>query len=149
MPRYFEEFELGEVLFSTGRTITEADVVNFAALTGDWNELHVNEEFARKGPFGQRIAHGALIFSISIGLLLSDISRRPHVIAFCSVERLRFPKPVFLGDTISAKLTVRSLDPVNKNSGFLEAAQQVFNQNEAVVLTCTTKLLVRRRIPNQ
>lgn len=148
MPRYLEEFELGEVLLSPGRTITEADVVNFAALTGDWNELHLNEVFAREGPFGRRIAHGALIFSISIGLLLSDRSQRPEVIAFCGVDRLRFPKPVFLGDTISGKLTIQSLDPVNENSGFLEAALEVFNQNEAVVLTYRAKFLIRRRVPN-
>ena len=96
MARYFEEIEPGEVFLSQGRTITEADVVGFAALTGDWNEIHVNEEFARQGYYGRRIAHGALIFSISIGLAAqSDRSRQPDLIAFYSVERLRFVKPVF------------------------------------------------------
>src|ERR1019366_6849778 len=105
---YFEEFEQGELLISAGRTVTETDVVNFAALSGDWNELHVNEEFARQGHFGRRIAHGALTFSISTGLAAqTDRSQQPNLIAFYGVDRLRFVKPVFLGDTIRLKQTVQ------------------------------------------
>src|SRR3972149_4557991 len=107
MARYFEEFPEGEVLFSPGRTITEADVVQFAALSGDWNELHVNEEFARRGYFGRRIAHGALILSISTGLAAqTDPCTYPDLIAFYGIDRLRFVKPVFLGDPIRLKQTV-------------------------------------------
>ncbi len=69
MARYFEEYQEGEVFRSPGRTITETDVVNFSALSGDWNELHANEEFARRQYFGRRIVHGALIFSVSMGTL--------------------------------------------------------------------------------
>ena len=146
MARFFEEFEKGEVLFSQGRTITEADVVSFAALTGDWNELHVNEEFARQGHFGRRIAHGALIFSISSGLAAQrEQSLQPELVAFYGVDRLRFVKPVFLGDTIRLKETVRSLEPQNEKWGIVNIVREVLNQNEVVILRYTAKLLVRRR----
>ena len=146
MARYFEEFPEGEVLVSPGRTITETDVVNFAALSGDWNEIHVNEEFARQGYFGRRIAHGALIFSISTGLAAqTDRSKRPDLIAFYGIDRLRFVKPVFLGDTIRLKQTVVTLEPRDEKSGIVNLAREVWNQNDVVTLSYTAKLLVRRR----
>lgn len=75
MGKYFEDYVMGETSVSGTRTITEADIVNFAGRSGDFHELHMSEEFAKKGPFGKRIAHGALIFSISIGSR-PEISRR-------------------------------------------------------------------------
>jgi 3-hydroxybutyryl-CoA dehydratase len=146
MPRYFEEIEPGEVFLSPGRTVTEADVVGFAALTGDWNELHVNEEFARQGYYGRRIAHGALIFSISIGLGAQiDRSQQPDLIAFYSVDRLRFVKPVFLGDTIRLRRTIRALQPLDETRGILQVLGEIINQDDAITLTYTAKMLVRRR----
>ena len=146
MARYFEEFHEGEVVISQGRTITEADVVHFAALSGDWNELHVNEEFARRGYFGRRIAHGALIFSISTGLATqTDRSRHPDLVAFYGVDRLRFVKPVFLGDTIRLRQTVRSLEPRGEKTGIINIAREIVNQDEAITLSYTAKLLVRRQ----
>jgi 3-hydroxybutyryl-CoA dehydratase len=145
MPRYFEEFEPGEVVLSQGRTITEADVMTFAALTGDWNDLHVDEEFARQSKFGRRVAHGALIFSISLGLIQADASRQPRLIAFAGVERLRFVAPVFPGDTITVRRTTQSADPLSENSGFLTALQEVLNQEGVTVLSFTAKFIVRRR----
>ena len=64
MGKYYEDFEIGEEAFTAGRTITEADIVMFAGLTGDWNELHTNKEYSERGPFKQRIAHGARVFSM-------------------------------------------------------------------------------------
>lgn len=121
-------------------------MVNFAAFSGDWNELHANEEFARQGYFGRRIAHGALIFSVSTGLAAqTDLSKHPHLIAFYGVDRLRFVKPVFLGDTIRVKQTVQSLTPRNENSGIVNIAREVLNQEERVTLRYTAMMLVRRR----
>lgn len=146
MARYFEEYQKGEVFVSPGRTITETDVVNFSALSGDWNELHANEEFARRQYFGRRIAHGALIFSVSTGLAAQmDPSQRPDLIAFYGVDRLRFVKPVFLGDTIRLKQTVQSLEPRDEKSGIVNLAREILNQDEAVTLSYTAKLLVRRQ----
>ena len=68
MGKYFEDFEIGDEAKTAGRTITETDIVNFAGITGDWNEIHTNKELAERGPFKQRIAHGALVFSIATGL---------------------------------------------------------------------------------
>lgn len=149
MPRYFEEFEQDEVLISSGRTVTETDVVSFAALSGDWNELHVNEEAARRGYFGRRIAHGALVFSISTGLAAqADRSRQPELIAFYGVDRLRFVRPVFLGDTIHLKQTVQSLDPRDEKSGLISIVCEIVNQDNALTLSYTAKMLVRRRPPS-
>lgn len=147
MPRSFEDYVVGEVVLSQGRTITETDVVNFAALTADWNEIHTNEEFARQGFYGKRIAHGALIFSVSMGLCaLNDRSQQPDLIAFYGVDRLRFIKPVFLGDTIRLKQTVQSLEPrEEKAGGMVNFTHDVLNQADVVVVSYTAKLLVRRR----
>jgi acyl dehydratase len=146
MARYFEDLQQNETQLSQGRTITETDVVNFASLSGDWNELHVNEEFARQGYFGRRIAHGALIFSISGGLMAqTDPSRKPDLIAFYAVDRLRFVRPVFLGDTIRVKQEVQSLDPRDKETGLVTIFREVLNQDSNVVLSYTAKFLVRRR----
>ena len=68
MGLYLEEFEIGKVIKSQGRTITEADIVNFAGISGDWNPLHTDEEFAKANAFGKRIAHGALGVAIATGL---------------------------------------------------------------------------------
>src|SRR5580700_8978709 len=97
---YFEDYTIDEVRTSRGRTITESDVVNFAGLSGDFVELHMNEEYARNGPFGRRIAHGALIFSISTGLMVNLPGEQEAIIAFYGVDKLRFIAPVFIGDTI-------------------------------------------------
>jgi acyl dehydratase len=146
MARYFEEYSEGEVLVSPGRTITEADVVGFAGLSGDWNEIHTNEEFAKKGYYGRRIAHGALIFSISMGLASrNDRSQQPDLIAFYGVDRLRFIKPVFLGDTIHLKQTVLAPEPRDATSGIVNLKHEVFKQDGVLVISYTAKLLVRRR----
>ena len=148
MSRYFEEYREGETFLSPGRTITETDVVNFSSLSGDWNELHTNEEFARREYFGRRIAHGALIFSVSTGLAAqTDPSKKPRLIAFYGVDRLRFVRPVFLGDTIRLKQTVQSLEPRDEKSGIVNMAREILNQNETVTLSYTAKLLVHRQ-PN-
>ncbi len=146
MARYFEEFQEKEVQLSQGRTITEADVVNFASLSGDWNEIHVNDVVARQEYYGRRIAHGALIFCVSAGLMAqTDPSKKPNLIAFYGVERLRFVKPVFPGDTIHVKQTVESLEPRDQSSGIVNLAREVLNQDSNVVLAYTVRFLVRRR----
>ncbi|HSQ20215.1 MAG TPA: MaoC/PaaZ C-terminal domain-containing protein, partial [Blastocatellia bacterium] len=108
MGKYFEDFETGEESTTAGRTITETDIVNFAGITGDWNEIHTNKELAERGPFRQRIAHGALIFSISTGLSVRMGQTADTVIAFYGLDRLRFVKPTFIGDTIRVKQRVEA-----------------------------------------
>jgi acyl dehydratase len=149
MSRYLDEFQPGEVLLSEGRTITEADVVRFAALTGDATGLVLIDTPAgdtAANRLAVRSAPGALIFSISTGLAAGhDRSQQPDLIAFFGVERMRFLEPVGLGDTVRLRQTVESADPINENSGLLTMAEEIVNQNEAIALRYTAKLLVRRR----
>ena len=150
MGKYFEEFESGHESSSAGRTITETDIVNFAALTGDWNEIHTNKELAARGPFGQRIAHGALVFSVATGLSVRMGQTNDTVIAFYGLDRLRFVKPVFIGDTIRVRQRVEGKSERDDKSGIVTFLNEVMNQNEVVVVSYTAKVLLkRRREPNQ
>jgi len=145
MGKYFEDFEAGHESTSAGRTITEADIVNFAALTGDWNEIHTNKELAARGPFGQRIAHGALVFSVATGLSVRMGQTNDTVIAFYGLDRLRFVKPVFIGDTIRVRQRVEGRSERDAKSGIVTFLNEVMNQNEVVVVSYTAKVLLKRR----
>lgn len=144
--KYFEDFVVGEEFISAGRTITEADIVNFAGLTGDWYELHTNKEWAAKGPFGQRIAHGALIFSIATALALRVDPPSDGLMAFYGLDYLRFVKPVFIGDTIYVKQAVTQKTERNDVSGVITARNEVLNQDDQIVVTYTAKVLYKRRL---
>jgi 3-hydroxybutyryl-CoA dehydratase len=142
---YFEDYTIDEVRTSRGRTITEADVVNFAGLSGDFVELHMNEEYARSGPFGRRIAHGALIFSISTGLMVQMTSDHEAIVAFRGVDQLRFVAPVFIGDTIH--VTKKTIDKQSKDGvrGVVAFETTVLNQDGKAVLIYVDRLLVKCR----
>src|SRR3954467_77064 len=101
--RYFEEFELQESRETGGRTITETDVVIHAGQTGDFYPHHMDAEWCKTQPFGQRIAHGTLIFSVAVGMTAGDINPRAFSYGY---DRLRFVKPVFIGDTITGSVTI-------------------------------------------
>jgi len=142
---YFDDYEIDQVRTSRGRTITEADIVNFAGLSGDFVELHVNEEYARNGPFGRRIAHGALIFSISTGLMVQMTSDHEAIVAFRGVDQLRFVSPVFIGDTIH--VTKKTIDKQTKDGvrGLVTFETAVLNQDGKPVLTYIDRLMVKCR----
>lgn len=145
MGKYFEDFELGEEVLTAGRTITEADIINFAGITGDWNEIHTNKEFAESGPFGQRIAHGALIFSIATGLGVRLGHLDGTIIAFYGLDRLRFVKPAFIGDTIHLRQQVQEKAERDQHSGVITSLNEVTNQRSEVVISYIAKVLVKRR----
>ncbi|MBM3725341.1 MAG: dehydratase [Acidobacteria bacterium] len=147
MPRYFEDFTAGSVEESGGRTITEADIVHFAGLSGDFVPLHMDEEYARQSPFGRRIAHGALIFSISTGLMTQSSDIHRTVLAFYGVNRLRFRKPVFIGDTIRVRKTVLGVEQRHQDRGLVTFETQVLNQAGEAVLVYEDVLLIRTRPP--
>jgi acyl dehydratase len=142
---YFEDYTIDEVRTSRGRTITEADIVNFAGLSGDFVELHTNEEYARRGPFGRRIAHGALIFSISTGLMVQMTVNQEAIVAFRGVDQLRFVAPVFIGDTIH--VTKRTIEKHTNDGvrGLLTFETTVLNQDGKPVLTYIDRLMVKCR----
>ena len=142
---YFEDYVVDAVATSRGRTITEADIVNFAGLSGDFVELHMNEEYARRGPFGRRIAHGALIFSISTGLMV-QMTRNPEaIVAFYGVDKLRFVAPVFIGDTIHVSQRVLEKQAKNAERGVIASEITVLNQDAKPVVVYTTRLMVKAR----
>ena len=116
--KYFEEFEIGNEVISPARTITEADVVMFAGLTGDYNQLHTDEEFAKTTPFGRRIAHGLLVLSYAVGLLGRLGFIEGTALAFRE-RTWKFSQPVFMGDTVHVKARCRELKPMARLGGGL------------------------------
>ena len=143
-PRFFEDYDLGEVRETHGRTITETDFVVHAGHTGDFFPHHMDAEAMKATPFGQRIAHGTMTFAIGIGLTASEIN--PHAFTY-GYERLRFPKPVFIGDTIRTRLTVTEIapDPKRPAHGRVVETCEVVNQRGEVVMACQHVLLAARR----
>lgn len=145
MGKYFEDFEVGEEVVTAARTITEADIVNFAGITGDWNEIHTNKELAERGPFKQRIAHGALIFSIATGLTVRLGQTADTIIAFYGLDRLRFVKPTFIGDTVRVRSRVEEKAERDERGGIVTSLNEVINQRDEVVISYVAKALIRRR----
>ena len=145
MGKYFEDFEVGEEAVTAGRTVTETDIVNFAGITGDWNEIHTNKELAERGMFKQRIAHGALIFSIATGLSVRLGQTADTVLAFYGLDRLRFVKPTFIGDTVHVRQKVESKSEREQSSGIVTMLNEVIYQRDEVVISYTAKVLLKRR----
>jgi acyl dehydratase len=145
MGKYFDDFEVGEELMTAGRTITETDIVNFAGITGDWNEIHTNKELAAQSLFGERIAHGALIFSIATGLSVRLGHTADTVIAFYGLDRLRFVKPTLIGDTVRVRQRVQEKNERDRSSGIVTILNEVVNQKDEVVVSYISKVLLKRR----
>ena len=145
MPRLFlEDFDVGMTFETPRRTVTEADVVAFAGLSGDYNPLHTDEEFARNGPFGRRIGHGVLTLAILTGLWDRLGFLSGSVEAFYGIDKLRFTRPVFFGDSLQA--TVKVVDKKERETnGLIVFSNEVLNQRGETVLVCDTKVVVRRK----
>lgn len=130
---YFEDFEVGQSFASPGRTVTEADIVNFAGLSGDYNPLHTDAEYARSTPFGQRVAHGLLGLALASGLAMRAGLTEGHVQAFTGLE-WKFKSPVFVGDTLYLEARVTKTRPLpSMGGGMVELAVTVANQRGEVV----------------
>ena len=140
--RYFEDFQAGDKIVTRGRTITEADIVMFSALSGDWHPLHTDVEYARKGPFKERIAHGFLVLSVASGLLpLSEIA----IIAFYGIDKLRFLAPVKLLDTIHVDFETVEKQEKDERGGVVTFRQTVRNQRGEEVAVGTMRTMIARR----
>ncbi|MFG1302943.1 MaoC/PaaZ C-terminal domain-containing protein [Xanthobacter autotrophicus] len=137
----YGQLAVGDATVSNGRTLTESDVVNFCMLTGNWLELHSNKEFAAHTRFGQRIVQGSMVFSIGNALLPFEPSL---VEAFYGVDRLRFLRPSFIGDTIWSRAEIKSLRDRGADHGVATLDLRVANQRDEVVMSCDFSLLVRR-----
>ncbi len=141
---YFEDYAIGAARKTSGRTITETDFVVHAGHTGDFFPHHMDAEFMKETPFGQRIAHGTLVFSIGVGLTASVIN--PVAFSY-GYDRLRFIKPVFIGDTIHSRTTIAAKedDPKRAGSGRVIERLEVVNQHGEVVLAADHIYIVERR----
>jgi 3-hydroxybutyryl-CoA dehydratase len=103
---YFEEFAVGQRIVTPARTVTESDVVNFAGLSGDFNQIHTDAEFTKSTAFGQRIAHGLLVIAIASGLAMRTGVLEGTVLAFREIREWKFSRPVFIGDTVHVVMEV-------------------------------------------
>jgi acyl dehydratase len=143
---YFEEFEAGQTATSVGRTVTEADVVAFAALSGDWNAMHTDAEYAAQHPFGQRVAHGLLCLSIASGLATRLGVLEGTALAFRELGSWKFSLPVYIGDTIRVRATVTETKAMRRLGGGLVTLKvEILNQEDRVVQRGTWGVLVRSR----
>ena len=138
----FEWVEINSVRETMGRTITETDIVIHAGQTGDFFPHHMDAEWCKTQPFKQRIAHGTLIFSIAVGLTASVIN---EVAMTYGYERLRFLKPVFIGDTIKVKVAIKEKKDYKKPGyGLITELLEAFNQHNELVMICEHILLVEK-----
>jgi len=139
--RYFDDISVGDKISSRGRTITEADIVNFAMFSADWFSLHTDVEYARSSMFGGRIAHGLLVLSVASGLVPLQ---RDHSIAFYGMDAVRFINPTRIGDTIHVEIEVIEKEERNEQSGVVTYRQIVKNQRGEDVVVGNMKALMAR-----
>ena len=142
---FFEDFEIGDSIETDGRTVTEADIVMFAGLSGDHYRLHTNEEYAKRTPFGTRIAHGLLVLSIATGLSMQLGFMNGTVEAFMGLE-WQFRRPVFIGDTVRVQATVAEKKPMPRLGGGLVTLKvKVVNQKDETVQRGTWTVLIKSK----
>jgi 3-hydroxybutyryl-CoA dehydratase len=143
---YFEEYEIGQSVTSAGRTITEADVVGFAALTGDWNAIHTDAVYAAQHPFGQRVAHGLLGLSIASALAVRLGFMEGTVLAFREINDWKFSLPIFIGDTIRVQASVVGLKAMPRlGGGSVTFKAEILNQDDKVIQRGKWTVLVMSR----
>ncbi|MDD3347977.1 MaoC/PaaZ C-terminal domain-containing protein [Oscillibacter sp.] len=141
---YFEDYEVGSQRETPARTITETDIVLHAGQTGDFFPHHMDAEWCKNSEFGQRIAHGTLVFSVGVGLTASVIN--PVAFSY-GYDKLRFIRPVFINDTIHSKVSIKEKYPSPKHpdKGFVVENVQVFNQKNELCLTADHLLLCQKK----
>jgi acyl dehydratase len=141
--KYFEEFALNDTRVTKQRTVTEADIEIHAEQSGDFFPHHMDEEWCKTQPFKKRIAHGTLIFTIAVGLTADVVNEVSMTYGY---EKLRFIKPVFIGDTIKVTTTIKDKKDYKKpGHGLITESVQAYNQNDELVMVCDHILLVNKR----
>ncbi|OYU54782.1 MAG: dehydratase [Chitinophagaceae bacterium BSSC1] len=140
---YYEDFELNTVRFTNGRTITETDIVIHAGQSGDFFPHHMDEEWCKTQPFKRRMAHGTLVFTVAVGLTAGYINPVSMTYGY---EKIRFTKPVFIGDTIRVKVQISQLkDHKKPGFGLVSELLEVTNQHQELVMICEHVLLVQKK----
>ena len=137
----YDELQAGQSFVSRGRTITEADVVGFAALTGDWHPQHSDAVWAAESAFGERIAHGMLVISFAVGLVPLDPRR---VVALRRLGDVVFKRPVRLGDTLRVSGRIAELSPVSDDAGLVTLNWSIHNQDSQLVCRARVEVLWSR-----
>lgn len=141
---YYDELAVGDKFHTRARTITEADLVFFSGWSGDYSALHTDEEYAKAGPFGKRIAHGCLTLSVGTGLefaLMSGDGPEDSIVAFYGMDRVRFVKPVFIGDTVHIEGEVIALEPKDDTRGVVTLREEIKNQDGVTVAVLDKRTL--------
>lgn len=136
------DMRVGDRWLSRGRTITEADVVGFAGLSGDFHPLHTDETYAAKTPFGTRLAHGMLVLSYAFGMVPSE-----HAVAVRRIRNVVFKRPVPIGDTIKVETTIAELRPLSDEVGLVTGRWRVLNHDGDVVVKLEIDALWQRNWP--
>ena len=146
MPFFYEDFSEGQVFDSTSRNITKEDIQKFGELSGDFNKLHFDPEFACTAGFRDVVAHGLLTLSISLGLWHSLGLTNGTIVAFAGLSNVAFKAPVYPGDSVylRGRVVAKRELASRKDSGLVRMNLQTFNQKEDLVLECEVALLVRR-----
>jgi len=144
--RYFEDFEVGEELVTPSRTVTSTDIVNFACISGDFNEIHTNFEYCKNTPFGEPVAHGPLIYAIAGGLWHAAGVNDGTILAMLGVDEWRLVGPVKHGDTIHLVARVAQKKETSKpDRGVVTFDRRIVKQDGSVVQTMKVTLMYRRR----
>ena len=139
---YFEEFEVGVTMRTRGRTITEADLMQFAALTGDFNPMHTDAEYSASSFMGQRVAHGMLTLSYAVGQAYQLGILERTVLGFRGLE-MKFSSPVYIGDTIHAELKVKEAKAARRlGGGVVTLDIRIIKQDDTVVQKGSLSLLM-------
>jgi acyl dehydratase len=146
--RYFEDCTPGLSFTSAGRTVSEADIVNFAGLSGDWNAIHIDAEYAKTSLFGERVAHGLLGLSIASGLAMQLGLLDRTVEAFTSLD-WKFRAPIKIGDTIHITIEIVKTRPMSSGGGFVTFNVVVKNQRDETVQRGEWTIIVQGRPKNE
>jgi len=142
----FEDFQVGDVMITRGRTVDIGDLTVFAGLTGDHYPLHIDEEFGKSTRFGTRIAHGPLTFSIAVGLVGMSGFYGNAIVALLEIQSMRALKPVVAGDTVKVHAKVVELgEASNPKYGSLHVRYSVRNQREEEVMSFLQIMLAKRQ----
>jgi acyl dehydratase len=146
--RTLEDFAVGDVILTRGRTVEASDLIAFAGLTGDHYPLHIDEEYGRSTRFGSRIAHGPLTYAIAVGLVGMTGYYGDGIVALLELQTLRALKPVQPGDTLFVRAVVEVCEPGDSpRYGTVHVRYSVRNQREEEVMTFLQIMLTRRRMP--
>ena len=140
---YFEEFEVGQKFITSSRTVTESDIVAFAGVSGDYNQIHTDVEFAKGTPFGKRIAHGLLVLSVASGLIAQSGMIEGTIIAFREISNWKFVKAVFIGDTVHVEAEIIETKALRRvGGGSVIIGLTVKNQNDEPVMKGSWSALI-------